>query len=663
MNIQKLVRCSYLRKRSCVDSSLLVGGLFLAMLAATSKTSAGLALKQTNDQSAAADKTSQSFEITQHLADVLQAIAYVEAHWLIDTNRIHLTGLSMGGGGVSTLAADYPHLFASGEIDAGVLGARPLNNLLTFPVYSIHSRDDPLAPIISSYGPLRHLRQLGGTVVFDETDGLGHDVWKYNAGHQRAGAWRDRQVRPDSRSVRRLDFAALSGAAARAWWAEVLEWGPAPRPAHFRLTAGKANSLRAQLTNITRLRLRIGESPFERIQPLRVTVGGAAPFHVPAPLPENLVLVLGAEGWHAETKTELPFFHLHTPGGPMLLYDGSPLLIVYGTRGDTNICAALRAAAAAATKSPNPVWAYDAGPVDGEGVPYSQNLYGRLRMKADHDVTDRDLQACHLVFIGTAEQNTVVARLAPQLPVQRTPATIACSDGLNLEATNRAFGLLYYNPLAPQRLISWVASDATNGYAAPLHFLFGPADFAVTDLDQGALVLARSFDSRWHWDPARATSSLLSAKALTEHDAGLAWARALQQATHADFGFKVTGAKNSPQFLLGTTRLADLLPYFYYDPVCLVELTGTEWLAAESRREAEAKKPAPKRLFPQPDLVKIVHPALDPARIEPARKYRMAMLLREAFVFGNTFKLDTPSFRVTDLEAADVLARFFLPNE
>ena len=216
-----------------------------------------------------------------------------------------------------------------------------MNDLLTFPVYAIHSQDDPLTPIITSLGPLARFRELGATVVFDQTNGFRHDVWKYDAGHQRAALWRQHQVRPDSRTVRRLDYAALSETAARAWWAEVAEWGSGPRPAHFRLAAEEDNSLNAPLSNVTRLRLRIGEWPFDRKRALRVSVDGAVPFDVPAPLPES-------------------------------------------------------------------------------------------QRKADRDVTDADLEKCHLVLIDTAEQNTMVARRAPQVPVQRTAGKISCGDGFEL---------------------------------------------------------------------------------------------------------------------------------------------------------------------------------------------------------------------------------------
>jgi hypothetical protein len=528
----------------------------------------------------------------------------------------------------------------------------PANNLLAFPVYALHSEDDPLAPIITSRGPLSRLRELGGQVIFDETNGFGHDIWKYNAGNERAEAWRQRQVRSDSRTVRRLDFTALSGAAARAWWAEVLEWGPATRPAHFGLTAGADNTLYAELSNITRLRLRIGESPFQRKQPLRVSVGGAVPFEIPAPLPERLVLVSGPQGWQAEGSAEMPSFRLHTPGGPLLLYDGSPLLIVYGTGGDTNLREAMWKAAEAASKIPHP--GYDTGPVDSEGMPRRQNLYGRLKVKADRDVTDADLQKCHLVLIGTEEQNSLVARLAPQLPVRWTGGKISCGDGLDLEGTNRALRLVHYNPLAPQRLISWVASDVAHGYAVHTNFVYQPEpDLVVTDLGQQALVVARSFDSRWRWDSTRAASPLLPTNLLNEHDLDVAFARALRRGTGADFGLNVIHTNTSPLAISGTTRLADCLAFYYYQPVCLVDLTGTELLEAERHRKAEAKEDSPTPLYP----------AFDPTKIEPGRKYRLAASLNGVFSLAKPFKLTTQPFRMTDLQLADILERHLLANE
>ena len=86
--------------------------------------------------------------------------------------------------GAFNLGADYPHLFASAQINFGILLARPVNNLLTLPVYALHSQDDWLAPIVTSRAPMERLRQLGGQVIFDETNGFGHGV--ADIGNQRA---------------------------------------------------------------------------------------------------------------------------------------------------------------------------------------------------------------------------------------------------------------------------------------------------------------------------------------------------------------------------------------------------------------------------------------------------------------------------------------------
>lgn len=182
----------------------------------------------------------------------------------------------------------------------------------------------------------------------------------------------------------------------------------------------------ADVLQATRLRLRLTESPFDRKKPLRVSVNRAEPFDVPAPLAESLVLVSGPRNWEAETKSELRSFRLHTPGGPKLLYDGSPLLIVYGTRGDSNLCEAMRAAAEAASKSSNPAWNFETSPVDAEGVPYSQMLYGRLKTKADSDVTEADLQQCHLICSSLVG---LISRAGVDVfQFQALNASVACED-------------------------------------------------------------------------------------------------------------------------------------------------------------------------------------------------------------------------------------------
>ena len=586
-------------------------------------------------------------------ADVLHVLDYIAAHWRIDPARVHLTGGSMGGGATFKLGARFPGRFASGQITCGYVQQEPIGNLITFPIYATHSDDDPTVPILLSRGPLTKLRRRGGQVIFDEATGYGHAVWDYAAGNQRSAEWAPQQVRPDSRTVRQLDFMAYDGAAMRSWWAEIVEWGPASQPARFIATAGAANTLLVELDNVTRLRVRIAESPFDPAKPLRVVVGGTVPYEVPAPLPAEVIV--------AATGTPAPPAaapaRLHTPGGPIQVYDGSPLLIVYGTRGDAAANSAMRAAAEAASKSSNPNWALAGGDSDSrDQVPHAQNLFGRLNMKADTDVTATDLARCNLVLIGTATENAVVARIAGQLPVQFTADRIACSDGVSLPASASTLGLMCLNPFAPQRLVFWVASNVPAGYAAGATVpalaspLFIGADLLVTHATERTLVATRSFDSRWRWAPGRETSPVVTSTAESHAALGRRIAEAVRRATAADFAIAGRLPKLGEQPVQpGVTRTADLASLFYGHTVDLLEMSGTELLRANERLVAVAATS---------DTWVAFQPMVTPAAIDPAKRYRVALPMALIFPYGQTAKICPRTQWRSDVMVAEALGRF-----
>ena len=557
----------------------------------------------------------------------------------------------MGGGATFKLGARFPHRFASGQITCGYVQQEPVGNLLTFPIYATHSDDDPVVPISQSRGPLAALRRLGGRAIFDETTGFGHAVWDYAAGNARSAAWVQWQTRPDSRTVRRLDFTAYDGAATRCWWAEIAEWGAEPRPAHFVATAGERNTLFVELDNVARLRLRTTESPFDPARPLHVVINGAVPREIPAPLPAMLVLDGPAAPIGAAPA------RLHTPGGPLQVYDGSPLLIVYGTGGDTAMNLALRTAAEAASKSPNTAWMDNTGEFDArDNVPHRQNLFGRLALKPDTAVTDADLARCNLVLIGTADENAVVARIAPQLPVRLTGGALVCSDGFSLPAEQRTLGLMHFNPLAPERLVFWVASTEAAGYRAEATVpalcspLFIGADLLVTHSTGLQLVATRSLDSRWRWIAGRETSPVVTAEPVTQAALGRRIAEAVRRATGADFAVaghlpSLGGVPVAP----GVTRVADIASMYYGHTIDLFEFSGAELLTAH-----RAMKTAPEEV----DFWVGLQPVVDEAQIDPAAHYRVALPMALGGPFGRLAKVNPrPQWR-TDVTVPEALARY-----
>lgn len=592
-------------------------------------------------------------------ADVLQALDYIEAHWAIDPARVRLAGGSMGGGATFKLGSRYPQRFASGQITCGYDLQEPVANLLTFPIYATHSDDDPTVPILLSRGPLAKLRALGGQVIYDETTGYGHAAWDYQEGNARSAAWAPKQIRPDSRTVRHIDFTALDGDAVRGWWGEIVEWGPAPEPARFVLAAGNANTLFVEPTNIARLRIRLAESPLDRAAPLLVVIDGRLPLDVPAPLPESVVLARGDGGaWRIETPAPSLPFRLHAPGGPIQAYDGEPLLVVYGTHGSEAVRSALHTAAIAASESSHPNWVPEGGEAAPDGVPHSHNLYGNLPVKADTAVSDDDLARHSLVLIGTAAENSVVARIAGKLPVTFDGATITCSDGMKLPGGHHTLGLLHYNPFAPQRLVFWVASADARGYAAGATVpelcgdLFIGADLLVTDATSGTLTAARSFDSRWAWTPGRADSPLLPATLAAHEPLARAIADAARRAVGADFGVagKVS-ALGRTAIEAGVARVSDLARLGYGTPIDLVEITGAQLVAFARTADAIG--------LDEPTFIRF-EPAVAAATIDPPHVYRVAVPSDQLFSFGRALKPGPLPQRRTEVMLDDAITHFLL---
>jgi hypothetical protein len=582
-------------------------------------------------------------------ADVLQVLDYVGEHWAVDRSRVHLVGGGMGGTGALWLASRYPQLFASGRTVCGSASDKPLGNLITLPIYALHSEDDYRVPVLHTRGPLAKLLALGGNVTVEEPNGYGHAVWKYQEGQARADAWYMQQVRPESREVKRLDFTALDGAAVRAYWAEIAEWGPEPKPAHFALKVSPKNRLDAQLDNIRSLHLRLAEAPLDAGQALRVNIEGAPALSVPAPLPAELWLEHVDSTWTLAESAPVAPFRLHTPGGANQLYDGEPLLIVYGTHGDAPLQAALRAAASAASHSSNASWPKPGRDAGDDGVAYNQNLYGELNVKADVDVTPEDISQRHLVLIGTAEQNSVVAALAARLPVRIEGDEFAWNDGSRSSARDRALGLLHYNPSAPSRLIFWVASNDAAAYAAGalapelLGAFPSGADAVVVRVSDPTLVASRSFDSRWHW-LTRDQSQLLPAELASSAELARAVAGAVRRAAPADFALAGLPEPARPNaYEPGEARLADLLAQNYFTPISVMTLLGSDLMAA-----ARAISPSEGVLEPEPDL----------AHIQPQREYRLALSARQISPFVRLTHLAPRKYEVVDGDVARALSRY-----
>ena len=110
--------------------------------------------------------------------DTLDALlADVIAANKVDSDRVYLTGLSMGGYGTWALAAAHPERFAAIAPICGGGDPRSANRLKDLPIWVFHGAKDPTVPIAQSETMVKALKEAGADPKFTVYPEAGHDSW------------------------------------------------------------------------------------------------------------------------------------------------------------------------------------------------------------------------------------------------------------------------------------------------------------------------------------------------------------------------------------------------------------------------------------------------------------------------------------------------------
>jgi predicted peptidase len=95
----------------------------------------------------------------------------------IDTNRVYLTGISMGGYGTWQTAVAYPDKFAAIlPLCGGCDDSTQICRIKHIPVWTLHGTADDIIPIDETERLVRRLKACQGKVRFSRLDGRGHDI-------------------------------------------------------------------------------------------------------------------------------------------------------------------------------------------------------------------------------------------------------------------------------------------------------------------------------------------------------------------------------------------------------------------------------------------------------------------------------------------------------
>lgn len=138
---------------------------------------------------------------TDLLEDLHALLEVIVQRYRIDTSRIYLTGLSMGGYGVWHLAEAYPHLFAAivpicGGTQPDVGFPERISSLRHLPIWVFHGAFDDAVPLFQSQELVDVLRRHHGHVKFTVYYDKGHDSWTDTYNNPELYSWLLEQKNP-----------------------------------------------------------------------------------------------------------------------------------------------------------------------------------------------------------------------------------------------------------------------------------------------------------------------------------------------------------------------------------------------------------------------------------------------------------------------------------
>lgn len=398
--------------------------------------------------------------------DVLEVLADVKRHYNVDENRVVLGGLSNGGMGAYSIGTRHAWMFSHVQAMAGApswlqyAGGRPseaeriamlrysgmhlIENSTNTDFRYYHGTRDP--------GPMRpafvreltaHMTSLGLTPN-ERWYEHGHDLLYLVHRHGRVYEDLTRIVR----NPRPSDVRVVTGdyRASRQHWVTVTRIEQYPQLSRVEAHASEG-SIRVQTNNVIELALDLRDAPIGSGATTRIEIDGATVYDGPrAPLGHVVHVAKQDGGWAlgflrpAEGLEKVPRL-----SGPMSDAYHDEIVHVYGTESPASVDALRRTANLGANGWPTGVW------------------YLNQRVIPDTEVTDELMRSVHLALYGAPGENSVLDRIAAELPIRAENGAIVMASGERFQGSDVGARFVYPNPLAPHRYVlvhTGVTADA-----------------------------------------------------------------------------------------------------------------------------------------------------------------------------------------------------------
>jgi dienelactone hydrolase len=389
--------------------------------------------------------------------DVLRVMDHVQRAYRVDADRVHLTGLSMGGGGTWHIGLRYPDRFASlspvcgvadldlmpwtagwGALDKELMSltgyTRIVENATNLPVFVFHGDEDDAVNVTASRKMTEAFAKAGlaASVHYFELPGVTHFAWDF--------AYRDASLFRRLEAIRRNPFpervvySTFSPRYSRAYWLRIDRIDRGLVLARVEGTQ-KAGAFDVKTDNLTAFSLLLAPAIAPPGKPIEVKVNGKPVFRG-VPKGEVLSFAAGKGSWKETAAwrgpAQGPPDHAEASARNASLAQYGAHVYVYGTLGDAATTAASKAVAERLG---------DWGP----------SVRARWRVLADAEVTPEIMATNDLVLVGTNATNRVLAGLVG-LPV-RQDASGTWVGARKVAGPAATYRLLYPNPGATRHRV------------------------------------------------------------------------------------------------------------------------------------------------------------------------------------------------------------------
>jgi predicted peptidase len=134
---------------------------------------------------------------TQPMRMSIDLVGELEKEFSIDSNRLYVTGLSMGGFGTWDTIQRNPDMFAAaapicGGGDSRLELVKPIANL---PIWAFHGDKDTAVKTQRSRDMIDALKKAGGSPRYTEYPGIGHNSWSATYSNPELYKWMFSQQR------------------------------------------------------------------------------------------------------------------------------------------------------------------------------------------------------------------------------------------------------------------------------------------------------------------------------------------------------------------------------------------------------------------------------------------------------------------------------------